>query len=161
MGSLCQYPGPVHTPWVLNQLKVNGQTVGGWSSGGMVCSSCYVSFGTEDSITPTPGEQVEFDDEVFLECVFAGDVFDSGWVATSFRIATTYWGPPPIRDQNGDCHWANLACSSGTPSCTFVRGVQFFPGCPQYARSDTLVVGGSCNPDIAVESGAAGPGPCD
>ncbi len=78
-----------------------------------------------------------------------------------FGIATTFWGPPPIVDIDDNCHWANLACSSGTPRCTYVQGIQFSPGCPQYMQSETLVVDGSCWSQFAIGIEADGPGVCN
>ncbi len=77
----------------------------------------------------------------------------------NIRIARTGWGPPPLV-LLGSCTWRNFACSSGTPYCTTQVTVVVAIGCPDYARSATLVVDGIClYPGITVA--ATGPTVCD
>jgi hypothetical protein len=103
---------------------------------------------------PYPTEVTQF-------CVACsgGEVNVSSISNVLIRIALTSWGPPP-RVSNDVCSWSNLACQTGSPTCTGGFGVIFVPGCPNYVLQETLVVGGVCIPPSVI-SAASGPGPCN
>lgn len=95
------------------------------------------------------------DNEVDFLC---GDFLYGGF-SDLFSIRDTYWGPPPIV-QNDTCYYTRFACSTGTPTCKEAPpGISFVPSCPSYMRGRNLVVGGTCI--FALGTAASGPGPCD
>ncbi len=96
-GQCAEFGGSVvHTPWVLNQL--NGQ--GGWQPGSGVCGSCYISDGTEEEITPNPGDGVDCEYEVTLDCNFGGTIFDSGGGSFSTTFCTFTISPSIFQASN-------------------------------------------------------------
>jgi len=153
---------------IYHQGKVNltiGNT-GGWVYGGQVNPNSYISV-TNSQTLANPA----FNTDYTLNS--AEEVFCSGAVAlvflqggpTVFRIATTYFGPPVV--ETGDkCYWGSLACSAGTqPTCKAGSGYTFAPACPQYVRTDYLVVNNGITAPVCISIGdifaATGPGPCN
>jgi hypothetical protein len=80
---------------------------------------------------------------------------------TLLRLTTTYYGPSPtVTEHTGyvDCAYTNLACTSGTPTCTGgTPGIGFtMGGCPAYLKAEYLVVFGECTFSIASDAGTQG-----
>ncbi|HTF67110.1 MAG TPA: hypothetical protein VK638_30940 [Edaphobacter sp.] len=100
--------------------------------------------------------------DIFNDCVYPGMQagFISGGGGVGVRIASTYWSNP-ITLPTGECHYANLACATGAPTCTASVGLSFTTGCPAYIRADTLVINGSCIGPATLAFTASGPGPCN
>jgi len=125
-GQCAEFGGAVvHTPWVLNQLSANGQTVGGWQPGTGVCGSCYISSGVEEEIAPGPGGSADCHYEVQLDCNFGGDIFDSGSGSESLSNCTVSV-PQPSSVTAAGCQGTasqrgiNATISPNTGECVWV-----------------------------------------
>lgn len=82
------------------------------------------------------------------------------------RIASTYFGPPVVVGGDNKCFWGSLACSAGTqPTCRAGSGYLFAPKCPDYVKTDYLVINNGVTAPVCIAIGfiiaEAGPGPCD
>jgi hypothetical protein len=148
-----------HFPSFMNNI---GSVSSGYVSGGQYCPDCYISEDQDEELPydPTgPPYTFTFDWSAEVNCILGGTFFaQSGSNIIGLSIA--YWGPPPVII-NGQCHWGNLACTGGTtPKCTNVEGFIFVPGCPQYMKSETLILDGNCQTNLSAGQEASGPGPC-
>jgi hypothetical protein len=153
-------PAGYHYATTGNFLTKGTTRIGNTNIGQHQCTSCYISSTNTQSADDSDGSDWTFEADWMALCSSAGNLY-SGQSIQTLSISTAYWGPPPVIFPNGDCSWSKLACSSGTPRCTVVRGLTFVEGCPQYMRSETLVINGNCEPDFALGFSADGPGPCD
>jgi hypothetical protein len=129
-----------------------------WGSGDLVTFS-PPNDGTTHTVSISPpsfSELAEFCDA----CSF-GEVPVLAASGILIRIALTSWGPPPTQISEV-CHWQNLACATGTPTCLGQVGLIFSPSlsCPSYVLIEHLVINGACFLPAAGEP-AAGPGPCN
>jgi hypothetical protein len=153
--SCASLPPISHTPYVADTLNGGG---GNWVSGGSYCPDCYLSSSTEQNILATPGTDYTFSWGAEVYCTIGGYFF-TFFGSDIVGLSQAFWGPPPV-EINGECHWGTLACSSGTPRCTNIGGFIFTEGCPNYMRSTTLILDGSCQPNLSYGHQAAGPGQC-
>lgn len=153
----CNYPNARHTASSYNLL---GST-GGWVNGNPGYMTSYLSTENDQQIIGVPGVEYTWDWDGEVICTVFGTLYGSGFSGT-IGISEATWGPPPVILPNGQCKWATLACDppGTTPKCTNIRGLIFTNGCPQYMHSDTLVIDGSCEPDLTIGIAASGPGPC-
>jgi hypothetical protein len=142
-------------------------STGGWVDGGHVNPNSYISVTNSQTLDdPTDGTDyaVNSDEEVFCSGV-GGLVYLQDPGPTVLRIATTYFGPPVVQTDD-KCYWGSLACSPGThPTCQVGSGYTFAPTCPQYVKTDYLVVNTGVTAPVCIGIGlifaASGPGPCN
>jgi len=115
----------------------------------------------DDGATHTVTIFPPFPEQVVTNCVACsyGDVIVLS-SSVGLRISHAGWGPPPSVGF-GSCVWDNFACSSGTAYCQDLASIVIpGTGCPNYARSRTLVAAGICIPP-SITVAATGPSRCD
>jgi hypothetical protein len=140
---------------------------GGWVYGAQVNPNSYISV-TNSQTLANPADNTDYtvnaDEEVFCSGIVGLVFFQGG--PTVLRIASTYFGPPVVVGGGDKCYWGSLACSAGTqPTCKAGSGYLFAPKCPNYVKTDYLVVNNGITAPVCIGIGLifaeTGPGPCD
>ncbi len=154
--------GATHTLKVANKLNYpsfNGDpTSSDWTVGPSGNPWSYMSFVNTQSISLLENAQIQTFNGASVYCSYLRGAVFQDLTGPLISIKVTYMGPPPI-EKNDICNYTMLACSTGRPTCKSSVGIMFAPSCPQYIKTDNLVVGGVCLANYG--AAASGPGPCN
>jgi len=110
--------GAVHTPHVYNTLG----SVGGWTTGGGGCASCYVNFATTVSAQDIGDALLPGDTGGNMVCSIAGEFFLDPIIIYNIHIGKNTF--VLLYNDGYNCYYQNYCNrAGGTPSCPNENGL--------------------------------------